>query len=371
MIKVQAPGRVNLIGEHTDYNDGFVLPAAIDKKTTVWLEPNGSPMDCRVRSRDLDDAFSFSLAGVHPLPDHHWGNYVMGVVDELQKLGGTIAGFNLELTSNVPIGGGLSSSAALECSVAVALNEQFDLGFAPMQLIKAAQRAENDFVGMKCGIMDQFASMMGQAGQVLLLDCRTLDYQYFPLDLHDHELLLLNTNVSHALAASEYNTRRAECEAGVTVLQRAFPQVRMLRDAGPEQLETVRPQLSGVLYRRCRHVISENQRVLRATEALRQGDLRRLGELIYRSHESLRRDYEVSCPELDFLVDHARQHDFILGARMVGGGFGGCTLHLIEKERRAGYVEKTAAAYREAFGIELTPYVVAAEAGARIVPAVH
>ncbi len=365
-VTAQAPGRINLIGEHTDYNDGFVLPAAIDRKMTVWARRNGTPSTVKLTDRKQQHAFTFDLGDFSP-QGKGWHNYVMGVVSELQKLGAAIGGFDAEFESDVPIGSGMSSSAALECSFATALNELFGLGFDKRQLIEASQMAEHHFAGIKCGIMDQFASVMGKKDHVILLDCRSLEFQYFPLELGDYELLLLNTNVSHSLASSEYNTRRAECGEGVSILQKEYPNIKKLRDATLGQVAAYEGKMPDPVFRRCRHIVSENQRVLDATKALLAGDFKTLGQLIYASHFSLQHDYEVSCPELDFLVQQTLDKDYITGSRMMGGGFGGCTISIIEKGRVAAFVDQVSKSYRERFGIDLTPIEVAIGDGAKVV----
>lgn len=365
-IIAQSPGRINIIGEHTDYNEGFVLPAAIDKKTIVQLKKNGYAERCRFVANNVNQSFEFNLSDFKPLKSG-WENYVMGVVSELQKLGATFSGFDCEFEGNIPIGSGMSSSAALECSLAYGLNELFKLGFDKWQLIKACQMAEHHFAGIKCGIMDQFASIMGSKNQVMLLDCRSLEFEYFPLDLGDYQLLLLNTNVSHALSDSEYNTRRNECNEGVSILQKKYSKVQSLRDATDEMLNSCSDEMSEVVFRRCRHVISENSRVLAATQALNMKDFNTLGKLIYQSHRSLQHDYEVSCKELDFLVDLSKSKDYILGSRMMGGGFGGCTINIIEKTQVNTFISEAAKAYKNQFGIDLTPYSVAIEEGAKLV----
>ncbi len=365
-IIAQAPGRINLIGEHTDYNEGFVLPAAIDKKTVFTVQENGSEARVNITALDVSENHAFDLGNFQPL-NHGWPNYVMGVVAELQKLGANIKGFDGQFAGNVPIGGGMSSSAALTCSLAVGLNELFGLGFDKWQLIKAAQLAEHNFAGTKCGIMDQFASMMGKKEQVMLLDCRSLEYRYFPLDLGEYQLLLLNTNVSHSLAATEYNTRRSECVEGVSILQRYFPQVMSLRDVTLEMLEGFREALPATIFKRCRHVISENVRVLEATVALEKNDFQRLGALMYQCHQSLQQDYAVSCPELDFLVQETMGMEFVLGSRMMGGGFGGCTLNIIAKDQTEHFIEASAENYKKKFGTSLGAHIVAIEAGAGLI----
>ena len=365
-LQVHSPGRINIIGEHTDYNDGFVLPAAIDKKMAVSIHKNGSTRLCHVTATNLDEDYEFNLEDFKPL-ESGWQNFVMGVVHELQKLGAKIDGFTCQFQGDVPIGAGMSSSAALECSLSFALNELFNLGFSKNQLIHASQMAEHNFVGIKCGIMDQFASMMGKKGQAVLLDCRTLEYKHFPLELGDYQLLLLNTNVSHTLDSSEYNTRRSECETGVGIVQKEISGVTHLRDVTLDQLSNFKTKMPEVVYRRCHHVVSENQRVLEATGAMSSGDFKKLGELVYQSHQSLQNDYEVSCPELDFLVKETLDKDYVLGARMMGGGFGGCTLNIIKKDKVDEFVKTVSYTYMEQFGIELTPYSVSIEGGTHIV----
>ena len=364
-IKTQSPGRINIIGEHTDYNDGFVLPAAIDKATVVQLKKNDTPSSCSIIALNIGEVHYFDLNNFKPL-ENGWQNYMMGVVHELQKIGAKLTGFDCEFGGNVPIGSGMSSSASLECSLAFALNELFELGFDKWQLIKAAQMAEHNFVGIKCGIMDQFASMMGKKNQVMLLDCRSLEYEYFPLDLGDYQLLLLNTNVSHSLGESAYNNRRAECEKGVAMIQEKYPDIKNLRDVSLTMLCEFNGKMPAVTFKRCYHVVSEIQRVLEATKAMKQSNHQLLGELVYQSHFSLQNDYEVSCPELDYLVQLTLDKDYILGSRMMGGGFGGCTISIIKKEMVGIFKTHAAKAYKERFNKELTPYTVSIEDGAKV-----
>jgi len=363
-ISVRSPGRINIIGEHTDYNDGFVLPAAIDKYTEFHLSLNGTEHQVNIQASNLKEHLSFDLRQFERRSSG-WENYIMGVVHELQELGVSLRGFDGEFHGNVPIGGGMSSSAALECSLAFGLNQLMDLGLGKWDLIKACQLAEHHFVGIKCGIMDQFASIMGKKDQLMLLDCRSLEYKYFPLKLGHYQILLLNTNVSHALASSEYNTRRAECEEGVKWIRKKYPNVRNLRDVSPEQLQSCADLLPETVFKRCRHVVTENERVGLATEILqsREPKLKELGQLLYQSHQSLQHDYEVSCPELDFLIQKTLDKSYLLGGRMMGGGFGGCTLNLIDQDHREPFLEEVSASYRSQFGIDLTPYSVSIEEG--------
>lgn len=362
----KSPGRINIIGEHTDYNDGFVLPAAINTTSVFKLSKNGTPHSVKMVSENIGNTFSFELNDFQPI-ESGWENYIMGVVSELQKLGAQLEGFDGEFGGNVPIGSGMSSSAALECSLAYGLNELFQLGLDKWQLIKACQMAEHNYVGIKCGIMDQFASVMGKKDHVMLLDCRSLEYKYFPFDLGDYQLLLLNTNVTHALADSEYNTRREECEAGVKILKEKFPNIKNLRDITVEMLDECKTLMTDKVAKRCQHVVTENDRVLSATEAMVNKDFTKLGRLIYQSHFSLQNDYEVSCAELDFLVDLTMDKSYILGSRMMGGGFGGCTINVIEKSQVQNFIEFASEAFTEKFGKAPTPYSVSLENGAQII----
>lgn len=363
-ITVQAPGRINIIGEHTDYNNGFVLPAAIDKKTVFQIQTNNTASQVNVYAANVKERFSFQLTDFQPLSSG-WQNYVMGVVHELQQLGAKMTGFDCKFEGDVPIGSGMSSSASLECSLAYGLNELFNLGFDKWQLIKAAQMAEHHFVGIKCGIMDQFASMMGKTNQVMLLDCRSLEFQYYPLELGAYEILLLNTKVTHSLADSQYNQRRADCEEGVKLIQKTHPKVNSLRDVSDKMLLSLKHKLPERIHRRCHHVIMENHRVIKAAAALTKGQHNELGQLLYQSHLSLQNNYEVSCPELDFLVQHTFEKDFVLGSRMMGGGFGGCTINIVDRKLTPTFIEKISQAYHRQFGIDLEVYKVSIEDGAK------
>ncbi len=366
-LLARAPGRINLIGEHTDYNGGFVMPAAIDREMLMEIRKSEHPNRCVLYARNLDESYSFELSNVQPVPNGGWRNHLLGVVSELQQIAAPLEGFEASFEGTIPIGGGMSSSAALECSFGVAINELFRLGLSNMQLIRAAQLAEHRFVGIKCGIMDMFASVMGRKDHVLLLDCRSLEYEYLPLALGDFQIVLLNSKVSHALADSAYNDRRSACEEGVALLQRVFP-VESLRDISLEQLESTKDWLPPNIYNRCLHVISENMRVLVAKKALQNSNLQLLGQQLYASHTSLQFLYEVSCPELDFLVERAKQSAAVLGSRMMGGGFGGCTINLVRREEVDAFVEITSKAYRDQFSIDLEPYLVSIEDGAGVIP---
>jgi galactokinase len=326
--KFRAPGRVNLIGEHTDYNDGFVMPAAIDLSVfaTVW------PRDDRklqIRSENFDDEIEFDLDQPNHASEHHWSDYAVGVAVMLERAGHRLRGARLELRGEVPLGSGLSSSAAVEVATACALVANSNLTIDRRELALLCQRAENEYVGARVGIMDQFVSLFGHEQRALLLDCRSLDYRLLPLP-DTVNLVICNTMVKHALASSAYNERRAQCEAGVKHLAQFLPNVRALRDVTLEQLEQFGRDLPEVVYRRCRHVITENMRVLAAAEALERHDLYRFGELMRGSHFSLRDDYEVSSWELDVMVELGFMSDGVYGSRMTGGGFGGCTVNIVD-----------------------------------------
>ncbi len=323
----RAPGRVNLIGEHTDYNDGFVMPAAIKLSTFVNVWPR-EDRKLQIRSENFDDEIEFDLDQSSPAPRKHWSDYAVGVAVMLERVGHRLRGARLQIRSEVPIGSGLSSSAAVEVAIACALVANSNLTIDRRELALLCQRAENEFVGARVGIMDQFVSLFGQAQRALLLDCRSLEFKLLPLP-DTVNLIICNTMVKHALASSAYNERRAQCEAGVQHLARFLPNVKALRDVTLDELEQFGRDLPAVVYRRCRHVVTENARVLAAGDALEQHDLRRFGELMRQSHFSLRNDYEVSSRELDIMVELAHLADGVYGARMTGGGFGGCTVNTV------------------------------------------
>ncbi|WP_224999399.1 galactokinase [Cesiribacter sp. SM1] len=353
---VRSPGRINLIGEHTDYNNGFVLPAAIDKEMVLAVAKNESET-CRLYSLDYDEAVAFNLQDLQP-SDKGWPNYILGVVDQLQKGGYQLGGFDCVFGGDIPIGAGLSSSAALECGAAYALSQLFDLNVEKLQLIKYAQKAEHTFAGVQCGIMDQFASVMGKEAHAIRLDCRSLDFSYFPLELGAYQIVLLDTQVKHSLASSEYNTRRQECEQGVAKVKEKHPEVNSLRDVTLEMLDEVKSAISPVIYKRCRYVIEENDRLLKGCDLLEQGNIKAFGQKMYGSHQGLSEQYEVSCPELDFLVGLAKNNSNVVGARMMGGGFGGCTINLVKSDQKEAFIEEAKQAYKQQFGIEMKTYEV-------------
>jgi galactokinase len=358
----QAPGRVNLIGEHTDYNAGFVMPAAIQFWTFVAAAPRNDDT-VAVHSIDFGETREFRLRDVATRADHHWSDYIRGVVLELQLAGVDLKGTNLLVSGNVPMGAGLSSSASVEVATALALAELFNANLSLRELALLCQRAENNYVGARCGIMDQFIASHGREGHALMLDCRSLDYELLPLP-GGVSLIICNTMVKHQIAGGEYNVRRRECEEGVRFLQQRFPEITALRDVTPEMLTQYESSMPPVVYRRCRHVVSENARVLSAAEALRNSDLTKFGHLMYESHDSLRDDYQVSCPELDLMVQLASAIPGVTGARMTGGGFGGCTINLVNSEVVEKFRRDVGNEYRAKTGLTPQIYVTQASNGA-------
>jgi len=358
----RAPGRVNLIGEHTDYNDGFVMPAALDFYTYVAA---GARPDRKisVHSVDFDETVDVELEVVAPGPTGHWSDYPRGVAALLFARGAITTGANLVIKGEVPIGAGLSSSAAIEVATAVSLMAIAGTDLGRREIASICQRAEHEYAGTKCGIMDQFISCFGQANHALLLDCRSLEFDTLPLP-DGVRIVICNSMVKHELAGGEYNLRRADCEAGVRLLQRYLPDIRALRDVNDAQLQRFSTEIPERILRRCRHVISENARTLEAASALRNGELSRFGELMFASHNSLRDDYEVSCPELDLLVELAREGDGVFGARMTGGGFGGCTVNLVSAEAVDSFQTRASREYQTETGIQPAIYVCAASDGA-------
>jgi galactokinase len=358
---VRSPGRVNIIGEHTDYNDGFVLPAAIDKSIFVAVAKR-EDSTISLFSKEFNDGFKIEISDLKP-SEKQWANYILGVVAQILKKNLTISGFELMIDGDVPIGAGLSSSAAVECATAFALNELFQLNIDKLDMVKMAQKAEHEYAGVMCGIMDQFASMFGKADSVIQLDCRSLDYKYAPFKMEGIKIVLLNTNVKHSLSSSEYNVRRQQCEEGVLLVRKKYPNVLNLRDVNIDMLnETVAP-IDPIIYNRCKYVVEENQRLLDASKALEQGDIVTLGQKMFGSHKGLSVEYEVSCKELDFLVDQVRNNPNVLGARMMGGGFGGCTINLVKEEAVEQLVKELSVAYTDAMDKNLTAYIATISSG--------
>ncbi|TSA59064.1 MAG: galactokinase [Sediminibacterium sp.] len=353
---VQSPGRINLIGEHTDYNQGFVLPAAIDKAIYLAI---GKRADKEVHliAADLDDSFSVALNNLN-FSEKTWSNYLIGVVDQLQKNGYLLGGFNAVLAGDVPLGAGLSSSAAVECATVFALNELFELGLSKIEMVRLAQKAENEFVGVKCGIMDQFASMFGKTDAVIQLDCQSLGYNYMPFNQEGIKIVLLDTRVKHSLASTEYNLRREECDAGVKIIQEKYPAVVSLRNATMQMIQECLINTDQKIIDRCSFVVAEIKRLQDACKDLEAGDLKAFGKKMYETHDGLSKLYEVSCAELDFLADFAKTKAGVLGARMMGGGFGGCTINLVEENAVEAFVLAAGNAFQKAFGTEMKPYIV-------------
>ncbi len=359
---VRAPGRVNLIGEHTDYNDGHVLPVAIDRSVLVAAAPRDD-QQVVIHALDFDESVEFSLDDIRPDQAQTWSNYQRGVAYFLEERGFELPGLNAVVVGDVPIGSGLSSSAAVEVSMAYTWQVLADFKLSRVELALLCQRAENEFVGMNCGIMDQFVSALGQRDHALLIDCRSLDYQPVPLP-PGAAVVVADTMKRRGLVDSEYNTRRQECEEGVRILQRYLPEVRSLRDVSVDQFKAQSSKLKIQKVRqRCRHVIYENERVLKSVAALRAGDLAAFGRLMNASHVSLRDDYQVSCAELDIMVEAAWKVDGVYGSRMTGAGFGGCTVSLVAEEAIEDFRAQVAAAYEEATGIVPQIYVCRAEDG--------
>lgn len=358
----RAPGRVNLIGEHTDYNDGFVMPAAIQFATWIAAAAR-SDRRLHVFSGNFSEGVEFDLDEPSPQGRRHWSDYVRGVAVILEKAGHRLRGANLAIQGEVPIGSGLSSSAAIEVSTALALTGVADLEISRVELALLCQRAENEFVGMRCGIMDQLISCQGQKDHALVIDCRSLGTRAVPLPA-SVRLVVCNTMVKHELAAGEYNRRREECEAGAAALRARFPEVQALRDATLEQLEQCRTSVTDAVFRRCRHVISEDTRVERAAAALERGNVELFGKWMDESHRSLRDDYEVSCQELDLMVELASKLPGVYGSRMTGGGFGGCTVNLVDAELAGAFASAIATAYSRATGIAPAIYTCVASQGA-------
>ena len=351
-IVAVSPGRINIIGEHTDYNDGFVLPAAIDQCTIVAVSKRNDDV-ISLSSVLYNEELQFGITDIKPQKDS-WSTYILGVVNQLIERGYKINGFNLVVDGDVPLGAGLSSSASVECATAIALNKLFDLNIAKDEIIKIAQKAEHTYAGVMCGIMDQFASVFSKENQVTRLDCRDLTYQYFPLELGDYTLLLLNTNVKHSLASSAYNERRQACEKSVEIIKEKHPEVRALRDVTISMLEDLILENHADLFPKAKYIVEENQRVNLACHAMQMGDLKSLGALMYATHEGLHTEFEVSCAELDFLVDFTKDLPEVLGARMMGGGFGGCTINLVKKSFVDELIEKIKPAYEQKFNLQLT-----------------
>ncbi len=363
---VKSPGRINIIGEHTDYNNGFVLPAAIDKAAFIAMSLRDDS-EIHLVALDLNESFSTRVEDLKPITDLSWTNYILGSAAQFQKNGLTLKGFNAVLLSDVPIGAGLSSSAAIECATVFALNELLGTNLTRLTLVGMAQKAEHEFAGVMCGIMDQFASMMGKKDHVIRLDCQSMEYEYAPLKLEGYKIVLFNTNVKHALASSEYNTRRNECDQAVAWVRQFESTVQSLRDVTESMLDQYVKPKSELIDRRSRFVVQEIERLLSGCEDLREGNIQALGKKMFKTHEDLSKMYEVSCTELDWLVDFVKNNSNVMGARMMGGGFGGCTINLVKEEAIEALIESVQPAYEEAMHLPLTYYMASIENGTALV----
>ncbi|MGM5470022.1 galactokinase [Flavobacteriaceae bacterium LMO-SS05] len=360
-VMIFSPGRINIIGEHTDYNDGFVFPAAVNRGIIAALGKSDSETSVAY-AVDKDERTEFSLNQLKPSAEGRWENYIFGVISEIQTRSKSIGNFNIAFGGDIPGGAGMSSSAALENSIVFGLNELFNLRLSKQDMILISQQAEHNYVGVNCGIMDQYASMFGIKNKALLLDCRTVESQPFEIDFKEHELILINTNVKHSLSDSAYNDRRSVCESISRLLN-----VKALRDATEYDLESIKDKVTAENYQKALYVIQENNRTLQASKVIEAGDLQALGRLIYASHEGLKNQYKVSCEELDFLVDQAKANPFVLGARMMGGGFGGCTINLIAKTETEAFKTIVSKAYKNKFNTDCSIYAVKLSDGTRMI----
>jgi galactokinase len=360
-LLIFSPGRINLIGEHTDYNGGFVFPAAVNKGIAAAIQKSNTNISTAY-AIDKASKIEFELDNLKPSKEGNWENYVFGVVAEIQNKNKIIGNFNIAFKGNIPGGAGMSSSAALENSVVFGLNELFSLGFTKTEMILISQKAEHNYVGVKCGIMDQYASMFGIKNYALLLDCRTIEATPYKINFKEHQLMLVNTNVKHTLSDSAYNDRRSACESIAELLK-----VATLRDATESDLEKIMDIVTPENYQKALYVIQEIDRTQKAAKAIEENDLKTLGALIYASHNGLQHQYKVSCNELDFLVDQAKKNNNVLGARMMGGGFGGCTINLIARSEVKAFSETVSKAYKNKFNKECAVYFIELSDGTHLV----
>lgn len=364
-LLIRSPGRINLIGEHTDYNDGFVMPASIDKEI-IFAIASSNTADSQIHALKYDQYISIDVNNPSKVESPAWANYLLGVLFQIRQHGHSVGAFNCVFGGNIPTGSGLSSSAALECGFGFALNELFQLNISRLNLVTMGQWAEHNYVGVKCGIMDQYASVMGKHDNVILLDCRSLKHRYAPLNLREHIIILCDTKVKHALVDSEYNTRRSECEQGVMILKKHYPEIQSLRDVPIAMVEKHKAELKGKIFDRCLYVVSEIDRVQQATKDLNANDLEAFGKKMYETHDGLSKLYQVSCKELDFLVDEAKKTGKVLGARMMGGGFGGCTINIVKEADADEVVDQLSRAYKKQFNIDMPSYRVKIKDGTSV-----
>ena len=361
---IASPGRINLIGEHVDYNNGFVLPAAINKHMYVAVSKRNDHQIV-LHAADISQNYQTSLDAPLQPSNLDWPNYVLGVAHELKKDGHAVSGFNILITGNIPIGAGVSSSAALECATVFALMHLFDINISKQAMVQVAQRAENNFVGVNCGVMDQFASMFGKADHVIKLDCADLSYTYFPFKLEGISIVLFDTFVKHSLASSEYNTRRQECETGLAALRQQFS-ITSFREATLTMLDAVADTISKDVYSRCRYVIEEIARMEAACNHLLAAEIDAFGARMYETHTGLSKLYNVSCPELDLIVENCINESAIIGARMMGGGFGGCVIALVQATELETVYNRINTVYENAFGRSMGKYVMQIGDGTRL-----
>lgn len=352
-----SPGRINIIGEHVDYNDGFVLPAAINKYVCIAISPNETTIT-KIIAKDLNEIFEFDLNDQLVPNAEMWINYILGVLQQFKEKNLSVKNFNAVFSSTVPIGAGLSSSAAVECGFAFALNKMYQCNLSKQEIALIGQKSEHTFVGVNCGIMDQFASVFGKKNKVIKLDCNTLAYEYHKADFKNYSLLLLDSNVKHTHLTSGYNDRRNEVEQGLAIIKQHFPAVKTFRNCTSSMVLELKEQLGETIFKRCHFVVKEIQRVQDAVDAIENSDFKKLGELMTETHQGLSNEYEVSCDEIDFLVNAVQNEKTVLGARMMGGGFGGCSINLVEKGSENELIKKISEQYRNAFGIELKSYKV-------------
>lgn len=365
-LLVSSPGRINIIGEHTDYNDGFVLPAAIDKAAYITMSLRNDD-EIHLLADDLNEKFSVSIDKLKPVKEISWPNYILGGVAQFQKAQIPLKGFNAILSSDVPVGAGLSSSAAVECATIFALNTLLNSSLDKLAMVKMAQQAEHEYPGVMCGIMDMFASVMGKKDQVIKLDCRSLEYEYIPFKLEGIEVVLFDTNVKHSLASTEYNTRRRECAQAVEWVREHEPGVKALRDVTESMLDKYVLPKNKLIDKRSRFIVKEIQRLLDACEDLKRGNIQALGKKMFATHDGLSKMYEVSCRELDFLVDAVRNNNEVIGARMMGGGFGGCVINLIKKSAVDKLITTIKPAYEDKMKLPFTFSIASIEDGTAII----
>jgi len=363
---VRSPGRINIIGEHTDYNEGFVLPAAIDKAAYIAVSLRDDD-EIHLVAMDLNENFSVNLKDLKPVGDVSWPNYILGSAAQFLKRGIQLPGFNAVLTSDIPMGAGLSSSAAVECATVFALNELLQTDIDRLTMVSMAQKAEHEYAGVMCGIMDQFASMMGKKDYVIKLDCRSLEYEYVPFKLEGFKVLLLNTSVKHSLASSEYNTRRKECEKAVEWVKQNVEGINSLRNVSEEMLNKYVLPNDELIDKRSRYVVQEINRLLEGCNDLQRGDLAALGKKMFTTHEGLSEMYGVSCKELDWLVNKVKNNSNVIGSRMLGGGFGGCTINLVKETAIDELVANLKLAYEKEMELPLAYYVASIENGTELI----